>query len=188
MVYDPTGNREHLVVSQLYSYRSLLLFRLLKESPLPYYESLRIMRLLSSSLVIFTIQHEDKPSPDKYCLLRRRTDREGDYLEIVYNFSSEKLLQQQLHERVIIRNIRKLGCWPLKIVHPPHGSSIHYACQLPITCKDKPLTTEPSGRLRGTRSIFIADGAVLSYLPAKPLTFTLMANADRIGKNVLREI
>jgi len=40
--YDVTGDRQHIIVSQLYSYRSLLLFKLLNNSALSYRESLRI--------------------------------------------------------------------------------------------------------------------------------------------------
>jgi len=188
MIYDPTGDCEHLVQAQLYSYRSLLLFRLLKESPLSYRESLRIMRDLMPSVVIWVIQHEDYQSPDKCCVLRRARDSEKDLLEISYKPSKEMLQRQQKHEKAMIRYMRKLGCWPLKLVRPGHGSSVHYAGQFPITREDKPLTTEPSGRLRGTQSVYLADGATLAYLPAKGPTFTLMANADRIGKQVLHSI
>ncbi len=73
----------------------------------------------------------------------------------------------------------------MKTVHADNGSSVHYAGQFPMTNDDKVLTTELSGRLRGARSVYIADGSVFPYLPAKGLTFTLMANADRIGESVL---
>ena len=53
-----------------------------------------------------------------------------------------------------------------------------------MTTEDKPLTTEPSGRLRGLRVVYIADGAAFAYLPAKGPTFTLMANAHRIGVGI----
>ena len=57
-----------------------------------------------------------------------------------------------------------------------------------MTSDDRPLTTEPSGRLRGTHGVFVADGAALAYLPAKGLTLTLMANANRIGHRVLEDL
>ena len=76
----------------------------------------------------------------------------------------------------------------LRPVHPQHGSSVHYASTLPFSTADKPLTTEPSGRLRGTRIVYIADGAAFRYLPAKGLTSTLMANANRVGQQVARSM
>ncbi len=187
MLYDPTGDRNNLVSSQLYSYRSLLLFRLVQESPLSYRESLRIIRSLSPYLMIFVVQHQDSPGPDKYCVLRRQPDGTGDSLEIVYNLSEETQRIQGEHEKVIARNIRKLGCMPIKIVHPGHGASVHYAGQFPMTNGNKLLTTEPTGRLQSTHTVYISDGAVFPRLPAKGLTFTLMANANRIGNIVLRD-
>src|SRR5262249_41033379 len=69
IIHDPTLDREHLVQAQMYSYRSLQLFRLLKETPLPHREGLQIMSALAPHLVIWTIQHEDAPTARKYCVL-----------------------------------------------------------------------------------------------------------------------
>lgn len=186
MIYDPTGTREHLVQAQLYSYRSLLLFRLLKEFPLAYREGLRIMRALSPSMVIWLILHEDEQDEGRYCVLRRGEDR--DHLETAYHMSEDRERRQRADEHVMIRWFRKLGCWPLKTVYPGHGSSIHYGSQLPFSREDRPLTTAPSGRLHGTRHVYVGDGAALTYLPAKGLTLTLMANGNRIAANVSQSL
>ena len=50
------------------------------------------------------------------------------------------------------------------------------------------LTTEPSGRLRGTENVYLADGSVFPRLPSKGLTFTMMANADRVGTGLSRAL
>ena len=52
-----------IVQAQVFSYRSLLTFKLMKESPLPYREALRILRVLIPKLAIMGIHHEDRPSP-----------------------------------------------------------------------------------------------------------------------------
>jgi choline dehydrogenase-like flavoprotein len=44
------------------------------------------------------------------------------------------------------------------------------------------------GVLRGIPHVYVADGSILPYLPAKGLTLTLMANADRIGTKVLQAL
>ena len=105
-------------------------------------------------------------------------------LEIEYGNSAEELARLEQHEKRIAGLIRRLGCLPLKRVRAIHGSSVHYAGQFPMTREDRPLTTEPSGRLRGTRAVYLADGAACAYPPAKGPTLTLMANANRIGVNV----
>ncbi len=182
MIYDPTGTGEHLVQAQMYSYRSLLLFRLLKETFLTHREGLRIMRALSPGMVIWLIQHEDEQSDDRYCVLRR--EGEGDRLDVVYQPTEEQSQSQFRHERVMTRWFRKLGCWPLKAVRPRHGASIHYGSQLPFSLEERALTTAPSGRLHRTRHVYIGDGSAFAYLPAKGLTLTLMANSNRVAANV----
>jgi choline dehydrogenase-like flavoprotein len=181
MIYDPTRNGEHLVQAQMYSYRSLHLFRLLKEAPLPHREGLRVMRELAPHFVIWVIQHEDVATSRKYCVLRRGRAPADETLEIEYGDSAEEHARRDQHEKRIAGFVRRLGCLPLKRVHAIHGSSVHYAGQFPMTREDRPLTTEPSGRLRGTRAVYLADGAAFAYLPAKGPTLTLMANANRIG-------
>ena len=181
-IYDPTMDRRHLVQAQMYSYRSLLLFRLLKETPLAYAEGLKILRALAPQIVIWVIQHEDVADERNYCVLRGSGANET--LEIVHSDTPERQAQQRKFEGRLAGFVRKLGCLPLKRVHPAHGSSVHYAGQLPMTDREMPLTTERSGRLRGTSAVYIADGAALAYLPAKGLTLTLMANANRIGTQI----
>jgi len=80
--------------------------------------------------------------------------------------------------------LRDLGC----LVPPgmggarPMGASVHYAGTLPMTTEDRPWTTRPDGSSRDFGNLFIADGATFPFLPAKNLTFTLMANAVRIAR------
>jgi hypothetical protein len=142
------------------------------------------MRALAPHLVIWVIQHEDVPTPRKYCVLRRGRAPADETLEIEYGGSPEELARREQDEAGIARFVRQLGCLPLKRVHAINGSSVHYAGQFPMTREDRPLTTEPSGRLRGTHAVYLADGAAFAYLPAKGPTLTLMANANRIGVKV----
>jgi hypothetical protein len=186
MIHDPTGDRSHLVQAQMYSYRSLLLFRLLKEAPLPQREALWMMRALAPSFVIWAIEHEDEPSADSFCRLRP-----DGLLEAVHPSNPAVEKRRRAHEAVLMRGMRQLGCWPIRRVHSGPGSSLHYGGQFPASDADSPLTTDRTGRLRGTRAVHLVDGAALRYLPAKGLTFTLMANADRVALGIaagLRDI
>jgi hypothetical protein len=187
MIFDPTGDKRHLVQSQVFSYRSLMLLRLLRESPLAYRETLRIMRTLAPYMAVWLIQHEDEQTSAKACSLRRRPDG-SEYLEIAYNLSKSEQDARVAREKAMRRAIRRLGCFPLKTVHAMAGSSAHYASQLSMTAEDRPMTTDPTGRLRGTQFSYIADGASFAYLPAKGLTLTLMANANRVGGNVVARL
>jgi len=112
----------------------------------------------------------------------RRGERGGrDRLEIVYRPSGAETAQQREDERAVLRFFRRLGCLPLRTIRPGHGASLHYAGTFPITAEARELTCDRDARLRGTRAVYLADGSIFPWIPPKGLTFTLMANADRVG-------
>jgi choline dehydrogenase-like flavoprotein len=86
-------------------------------------------------------------------------------------------------ETRIIRAFRKIGFYgSLQICqYPPMGTSLHYAGTLPMRAEPGPYQTDSRGRLYGARRVYVSDGACFSKLPAKNLTFTIMANAMRIA-------
>lgn len=163
---------------RVHSYRSLLSFKIIKEMPLPFPWGIRLMRAILPAFMVVALDHEDMPSPEKYVVLHRGNP---DMLQIEYALSPEIRNEQIRQEKRIIRTFRTLGCIALKRVWPGFGASLHYGGTFPMSNDERPLTTSPEGLLRGTRHVYIADGSVFPYLPAKGLTFTMMANADRIG-------
>ena len=188
VILEPGPRSARRVHAQAYSYRSLLLFKIVKEAPLPVAEGFHVMRELLNSFVILGIHHEDRPAVTKRCVLRKARDGGPDRLEVSYQNPQDVEREQASAEKVLLKAFRKLGCWPLKRIHPGNGASIHYGGTVPMTSEDRELTTTPECQLRGTSTVFLADGSVLPYLPAKALTLTLMANAERVGVQVAREL
>lgn len=177
------------VLAQYYSYRSLLTFKLVKESPLGTRESLRLMRMLIPVMGIVGVHHEDRPSPDKTLVLRASPGGDApDEVEIDYRPSADEERRHRRIEKELSRLFRTLGCWPIKRVDPGHGSNIHYAGTLPYSSRGEELTTDADGRLSGSRAVYLADGAVFPSIPAKGLTFTIMANADRVGARLAERL
>lgn len=66
------------------------------------------------------------------------------------------------------------------------GGDIHYAGTLPM--KEAPVAGETNymGELSGAPGIHAVDGAVLPVISEKSHTLTLMANADRIGRELAK--
>lgn len=184
VVHAPGGSARPFTVGHFYSYRSLLLFRLMKDNPLPFREGLQILRALSPSFGVLILQHGDHPTAAKYCEL----SSDGDRLTVEYALSSGEQTAIDAVESEIARGMLRLRCVPMRTIRPGHAASTHFAGTLPMSMRDQPLTTEPSGRLRSTRGVYIADGSVFPNLPSKGLTFTMMANADRIGGHVRRSL
>lgn len=67
----------------------------------------------------------------------------------------------------------------------PMGASVHYAGTIPMLANGGDLTSDRAGRVRPFQNLVVADGSTFSALPAKNLTFTLMANATRIAREAL---
>jgi choline dehydrogenase-like flavoprotein len=84
---------------------------------------------------------------------------------------------------------RKLGAWFLpgsaQMVAP--GMDMHYAGTLPMSRTPGPFETDLWGRLGGADGVHVVDASVLPTLPAKSHTFTMMANADRIGRAIAKQ-
>lgn len=64
----------------------------------------------------------------------------------------------------------------------PMGASVHYTGTLPMMASGGPGTVTPEGQSRDWSNLYVVDGSILPALPAKNLTFTLMANATRIAR------
>jgi hypothetical protein len=181
LVHAPEGPERPFTVGHMYSYRSLLLFRLMKDAPLPHRDGLEILRHLSPSFVVLILQHADRPTAAKYCELG-----DGDRFSIEYALSNDEQARFEAVEREVANNLARLRCIKMRTVRPGHAASAHYAGTLPMTDRDEPLTTDRDGKLRGTQRVYVVDGAVFPALPSKGLTFTMMANANRIATQLSR--
>lgn len=67
----------------------------------------------------------------------------------------------------------------------PMGASVHYAGMIPMTSRSEPWCCSPSCQSFDFDNLLLADGITFPALPAKNLTFTLMANAIRIAREML---
>jgi choline dehydrogenase-like flavoprotein len=112
----------------------------------------------------------------------------GDALAANYQLRDHEQRAIDRHEVLFARTLRRLGCFPVRRIRTPNGASIHYGGTLPVATGNAAFTIDDSGRLAGTRRVYVADGSGLRYLPAKGITLTLMANAHRVANCVLESL
>lgn len=187
LFYDPAQENRGASVASLYSYQSLMLFRIIRHVPLDFRDAIALMRYLLPSLVIMGIHHPDAASPDKLIrLVENKNMPTGDMLQIAYRLSETEKVFIGRREKALIKTARKIGLHSVKRIDPGFGASIHYAGTLPFSKRNQPFSLHPSGRLHGSRSVYVADSAGFNYLPAPGLTFSLMANAHLVAENVLK--
>jgi choline dehydrogenase-like flavoprotein len=187
LYYDRLKDNSDVSMAALFTYRSLLLFRLVKETPLNYADGRLLQQYLMPAIVIAGIHHSEQYGDKKYIELQRDfSSPTGDKLFAEYILTREEDEAVKQKEKAYFKALRGLGCIPISRLNPGNGSSIHYAGSLPFSDEEKSLTTSIDGRLHGTRSVFIADGSSFRFLPAKGISFTLMANAERVAANSLK--
>jgi hypothetical protein len=187
MYYAPEGLQSGTTMASLYGYRQLMQFKLTKEFPLDFNSGRILAQLLQPAFVLAGIHHEDYPSKDKYMQLKKDPKALlGDKLHVSYKVDKEQQQRMQNAERHIGAALRRLGVLTLGTVDPGYGASIHYVGTLPFSEKEEKYHVLPDGRLSKTKHVYIADGSGFKYLPAKGLTFTLMANAHNVALNTLK--
>jgi hypothetical protein len=186
-IYTPPDDDLGRITVQFYSYRSLLLFKLARDMPLPPAAAMLFSRCIVNSLAIAGISHPDEPNRNRWMSLREiRNGRDQLMIEATRNKKERR--QRQASEMAVTRKLISLNLLPLNLIQLPEGSSIHYAGTLPFSDAPKPLTTSSKSRVHGFKHTYAVDGASWKHLPAKGLTFTLMANARRIARDVVSEL
>lgn len=172
----------------LYSYQSLMLFRIIKQAPLNFNDARPLMQYLSSGLVVTGIQHSDKHTAQKTLRLHKNAGTfTGDELHANYELSRDELTGQHIRETRYIRAMRRTGLYALKRMNPGHGSSVHYAGTLPFSDTEKPYHLDSTGRMYGTKNVYVADSSGFKFLPARGLTFSILANAHITAENILND-
>lgn len=182
-LYGDFGRPEHTCSLQLYSYRSLLLFKLIKEMPLAPWAGLLFARAMVDALAIFGVFFPDEAGPTK--TLRLGPSPDSTDLHIDYHSTADQLRRQSELEAGLRGCFRRLGCLPVGRVDPGKAGSIHYAGTIP---RHNPVNsrfhTESDGRLGGSSRVYVGDSAGWNWLPCKGPTFTAMAGARVVAADV----
>lgn len=192
LVMRGSDRAEGMVVPyvQLYSYNSLLLYKLLRFIPLPAPEALEAASIIAPAMVLADIRFPGVMEPAHRSALHTDTDGK-EYLKIEFPENQETALLQKQKVRAVKRALRALGLLPLASVKGAYGSTSHYASGVPFQNEHSedssaiPLSTNTHGQLDGSPRIFVADSASWRALPAKPPGLTIMANANRVGGHVI---
>ena len=173
----------HYVHGQITTLKTTMVHPILQNLPLDLRASRSAFRRIRSALGLVNVNFHDTRRPTNVVTLAPRAGRES---ELVVEY--EPAAGERLHIDGAIRRVRaallKLHCIaPRSMMHVrPKGASVHYSGLLPMTNGGGTCTAGPDGRSRDFDNLFFADGATFPFLPAKNITFTLMANAVRMAR------
>jgi hypothetical protein len=186
VVHDRWNDRSDVAIAGLYSYQSLMLFRIVGRAPLNLRDATQVLRYLMTGFVIMGLQLPDVPAREKYVVLEEdRQSLTGDRLRAEWAVDDETARSHRSRGKLFLRTMRRLGAHPLRVIDPGPGGSIHYAGTLPFSEEPAPGRLWPDGRVHGTRAVFVADSSGFNYLPAKGHTWSLMANAHLTAQAAL---
>jgi hypothetical protein len=183
-------NNDPLMTStaSLYTYSSLMLSQLIKETPyLGFSYARKLMAYLQPALVIALINHPDTYTNGNVLkLIKSNHSLTGDKMVINY---SRKLMRSTDRHAVnkFTRTLFKTGCIPLAEKQMEPGSAVHYAGTLPFNSTLRKFYLNTDGKLNRTSSVYVIDGSGFKFLPANGISFSLMANADRIARLLIHK-
>jgi choline dehydrogenase-like flavoprotein len=176
-----SGEMIHGLVTTL---KTALIHPLVQSLPFDLRTAVSAFRSLHGALGMVNINFPDHPRPENYATLDLTTAPH----RLSIHYQAESAEPERLRRAIAAfrKILAKLGCFvPSQTIHVrPMGASVHYAGTLPMTNDAAPWTCTPNGRSREIENLYFADGSTFPDLPAKNLTFTLMANASRIAESM----
>lgn len=171
---------EEDLFGNLYGSHGLPISDFVRRSPFGRRSSIRLFKALMPSVVIGMIWLHSKYSQN---MLHFPTDG-----RIVLAGGAAPNLAAQFEQArtIIARVFRRYGAWmiPKTFTIGPPASDSHYAGTLPMSSAPRTGECDRDGEVLGLPNVHVVDGAALPAIPAKPHTFTIMANADRIASRL----
>jgi choline dehydrogenase-like flavoprotein len=179
---------EEYVHGQITTLKAASVHPVVQNLPLDLRSALGVFRMAHAALGAANVWLHDRRDSGNVVTIRPRGAGEGS--ELVVRCAADDGHRCEEVIPLLKRALGKVGC----IVPPgmtrvlPRGASIHYAGTLPMQPAPAAFRSDPSCRSHDFRNLYFADGASFPFLPAKNLTFTLMANAVRVGEAMARQM
>lgn len=177
---DPKG----YIHGQITTMKTAMLHPVVQSLPCDLKTALFLVRNMHCALGVVNINLYDTRREGNYATLE--VDGASRQSRLIINYAPAHKENTRIRQsiRMIRKALRKLGCIvPPGMVHiRPMGASVHYAGTLPMSRKKSPFTTSAHCQSHDFENLFIVDGTTFPFLPAKNVTFTLMANAIRVAE------
>lgn len=153
--------------------------------PLATRSAIGAFRDLRTALGILNVNFHDRRRRECYVELSPDHGNDRAPVEVRYRPRDGEGERLRSVRRRIRRAMLKLGCVvPPGTAHVrPMGASVHYAGTLPMSEEVAPLTASPGCQSHDVPNLYLVDGTTFPFLPAKNITFTLMANAIRVAED-----
>jgi choline dehydrogenase-like flavoprotein len=178
------GSPKEYVHGLVTTLKTALLHPIVENLPCDMKTAMFLVRNLHCGLGIINVNFHDNRREENYVTLDVDEGTGKTRLAIRYIPAPEQTVQIARALKTLKKSLRKMGC----VVAPgmshvrPMGASAHYAGTLPMSAEKRPYTVSKYCESHDFENLFLVDGATFPFLPAKNITFTLMANAVRVAE------
>ena len=194
--YDPNSYQYHQIAmglensdqrkyvhGQITTLKTALMHPIIQQLPFDLKTSTYIFRNIHSALGLVNLNFHDTRRQDNYITIEIDPKSSHSTLLIKYSSSDDENENIRCAIGKVIRALFRLRCVvsPGMIHVRPMGASVHYSGTIPMSEKNLSYTVTESCQSREFGNLFIVDGTTFPFLPAKNLTFSLMANAARVA-------
>ena len=178
-----SNNPKEYVHGQITTLKTALVHPIIQSIPLDLKTSIYMFRNFHSGLGVINLNFHDFRRDDNYVTLVSDKKLAEPSLSIHYKpFIGESALLKKTI-KTLKKAMLRLKCIipPGTIYVRPMGASVHYSGTIPMTFNQGTFTTSKYCQSHDFDNLYIVDGTTFPFLPAKNLTFTLMANAVRVA-------
>jgi choline dehydrogenase-like flavoprotein len=169
------------VHGQITTLKTALVHPLIQRLPLDLATATYAFRALHAALGLVNVNFRDTRREENFVEL---TESPSPSLRIHYEPDATEADRLTSGLKKVRKALLTLGCVvvPGMVHRRPMGASVHYAGTIPMTRAAGPFTTTEFCQSRDYENLFLVDGSTFPFLPAKNITFTLMANAVRVAE------
>jgi len=169
---------------QITTLKTALMQPVLQFMPLDWKTASFLGRNLHAAMGVVNVNYSDTRRPENYISIK---PGKGDtFSTLNINYTPPQTEKKKISDS--LKRVKKFFSALGTIVPPgqshirPMGASVHYSGTLPMSEKPKPQSLSPNCKSYDFENLYFIDGTSLPFLPAKNLTFTLMANAVRVAE------
>ncbi|MBM3774564.1 MAG: hypothetical protein FJW37_05310, partial [Acidobacteria bacterium] len=163
--------------------KTALVHPIVQSLPFDLGSATRVFRDIHAALGLVNINFSDTRREENYLALES-AGKGAPRLVIQYRPEAGEPGRLRSASRRFRKILWKLGCIaPPQMTHiRPMGASVHYAGTIPMAARPGSFECTSGCRSFDFQNLYFADGTTFPALPAKNLTFTLMANAVRVAE------
>lgn len=182
------GENQEYIHGQVTTLKTALMQPVFQTMPLDWHTATFLGRNLHAALGVINMNYSDTRREGNFISISHTAgaDTIPSTLEISYTppaGEKKKLAETIKHVKKFFANLGVVVP-PGQAHMRPMGASVHYSGTLPMSVEAEPHTLSPTCKSHSFENLYVVDGAAFPSLPAKNLTFSLMANAARVADSI----